>query len=185
MDMCLPKPDIYQSTEAPKSHTNSWCPNFFQKNLSDVRSEINLVDVTSFLPVWSQKITDLKFTLSDVTSFLPVWSQRITDLKFTLSDVTSFLPVWSQRITNAHFKTCWINIHGNSNYVWKLDTHFEWRNTRHLPQHKIKIKHRVARPEFSYKSKESGTQNSIIQNQSQIYQIKMYQAWLFLKKKKK
>ena len=45
--MCLPKFDIYQGTLAPncfKNHTNSRCPDFFQKNvLSDVRSEIHLV----------------------------------------------------------------------------------------------------------------------------------------------
>ena len=45
MDMCLPKFDIYQGALASnflKSHTNSWCPNFFQKNvLSDFRSEIH------------------------------------------------------------------------------------------------------------------------------------------------
>ena len=47
MDMCLPKFDIYQNTLAPncfKSHTNSRCPDFFQKMfLSDARSEIHLV----------------------------------------------------------------------------------------------------------------------------------------------
>ena len=46
MDMCLPKFDIYQGKVAPnyfKSHTNSWCPDFFQKkSLPDVRSDIRL-----------------------------------------------------------------------------------------------------------------------------------------------
>ena len=46
MDMCLPMLDIYQSGVAPnwlKSHTNSWCPDFFQiKILSNVRTEIYL-----------------------------------------------------------------------------------------------------------------------------------------------
>ena len=54
MDMCLPKFDIDQSTVAPncfKSHTNSWCPDFFQKK--------------------NCLIPDLKFTLPDITSFLP------------------------------------------------------------------------------------------------------------------
>ena len=53
MGMCLPKFDIYQRALASnffKSHTNSWCPNFFQKKVSsDFRSEIHL-DLTSFLP---------------------------------------------------------------------------------------------------------------------------------------
>ena len=44
MNMYLPKFDIYDSKVAPKSHTNSWCPDLFRKKfLSDVRSEINLV----------------------------------------------------------------------------------------------------------------------------------------------
>ena len=47
MDMCLLKFNNYQSTVAPnclKSHTNSWCFDFFQKiSLHDVRSEIHLV----------------------------------------------------------------------------------------------------------------------------------------------
>ena len=45
--MCLPKLDIYQGTGAPnflKSHTNSWCPDFFQKKgLSGVQSEIHVI----------------------------------------------------------------------------------------------------------------------------------------------
>ena len=44
MDMCLHKFDHYQGRVAPncfKSHTDSCCPDFVQKNvLSDVRSEI-------------------------------------------------------------------------------------------------------------------------------------------------
>ena len=44
MDMCLHKFDNYQGRVAPncfKSHTDSCCPDFVQKNvLSDVRSEI-------------------------------------------------------------------------------------------------------------------------------------------------
>ena len=48
MDMYLPKFDIYQGTVAPNcfnSHTNSSCPDIFQKMfcLSDVRSSIKLV----------------------------------------------------------------------------------------------------------------------------------------------
>ena len=62
MDMCLPKFDIYQTTLAPncfKSHTNSRCPDFFQKRfLSDVRSEINLARRNIFSTgqsVWALK----------------------------------------------------------------------------------------------------------------------------------
>ena len=47
MDMCLPEYEIYKGTVAPncfKSHKNSWCPDFFQKNvLPDIRSEIHLI----------------------------------------------------------------------------------------------------------------------------------------------
>ena len=50
MDMCLPGFDAYQGAIAPsgfKSHTNSRCPYFFfKKGLSEVRSEIHLVDIT-------------------------------------------------------------------------------------------------------------------------------------------
>ena len=46
MNMSLPKFDIYQGTgdaNCFKSHTNSWCPHFFQENvLPDVPSEIHL-----------------------------------------------------------------------------------------------------------------------------------------------
>ena len=46
MDLCSPEFDIYQGAVAPnflKIHTNSWCSDFFQKNvLSDVRSENHL-----------------------------------------------------------------------------------------------------------------------------------------------
>ena len=62
MDMNLPKFDIYQGTGATncfKSHTNSWCPHFFQeKVLSDVRSEIHLVwrnIVSTGQSVWTYK----------------------------------------------------------------------------------------------------------------------------------
>ena len=54
MDMCLPEFDTYQGTVAPncfKSHTNSRCPDFFQKNAC--------------------LVSGLKFTLCDVTSILP------------------------------------------------------------------------------------------------------------------
>ena len=50
--MCLPKFDIYQGTVAQncfRSHTNSWCPDFFQKK--------------------SCRMSGLKFTLFDMTSF--------------------------------------------------------------------------------------------------------------------
>ena len=46
MDLCLSKFDVYQGTVASnclKTHTNSWCLDFFQKNvLSDVQSENHL-----------------------------------------------------------------------------------------------------------------------------------------------
>ena len=54
MDMSLPKFDIYQGTGATnyfKSHTNSWCPHFFQEKFCLMSS--------------------LKFTLSNATSLLP------------------------------------------------------------------------------------------------------------------
>ena len=54
IDMCLLKFDIYQSTVASncfKSHVKSRYSDFFQtKLLSNVRSEIQLVRVTSVLP---------------------------------------------------------------------------------------------------------------------------------------
>ena len=62
MDICVPMFDIYQSRVAPnwfKSHTNSWCPHFFQiKILSNARSEIyfvrrNIVSTGKF--VWAFK----------------------------------------------------------------------------------------------------------------------------------
>ena len=54
MDMCLLEFDAYQGARAPscfKSHTNSWCPYFFQK-------------MVRLKP-------GLKFTLFDVTLILP------------------------------------------------------------------------------------------------------------------
>ena len=49
-EMCLPRFYIYQVTVTPnclKSHTNSWCPDFFPKKvLSDVRMKFTLSDVT-------------------------------------------------------------------------------------------------------------------------------------------
>ena len=57
MDMCLPKFDRYRSAVAPncsKSHTNSWCSDFFKKKKKAFCLMSGLI-----------------FTLSDVTSFLP------------------------------------------------------------------------------------------------------------------
>ena len=55
MGMCSPTFNIYQGAVAPncfKSHTNSWCPDFFQKKKLCLMS-------------------GMKFTFSDLTLFLP------------------------------------------------------------------------------------------------------------------
>ena len=66
--MCLPKFDIYQGILASncfKTHTNSWCPSFFQKKvLSNVRPQIalffiftiNIVNLIYLRILWMLKI---------------------------------------------------------------------------------------------------------------------------------
>ena len=66
--MCLPKFDIYQGILASncfKTHTNSWCPSFFQKKvLSNVRPQIalffiftiNIVNLIYLRILWILKI---------------------------------------------------------------------------------------------------------------------------------
>ena len=49
IDMCLPKFDIFQSKVAQncfRSHTNSWCPEFFQKKfclMSDLKLTLSII----------------------------------------------------------------------------------------------------------------------------------------------
>ena len=70
---------FYQSAVAPnciKSHTNSWCPDFFQKKkkkkkLSDVRSEIHLVRRNIIST--RQSVRSLKKLYSDLPLFYKFW----------------------------------------------------------------------------------------------------------------
>ena len=74
LDIWLPNFDIYEGKADPKyfkSHRNSWCPDFFQKNIL---------------------MSDLKFTSSDITSFLPDNLDLNTNI-YTYISIHIFRPV--------------------------------------------------------------------------------------------
>ena len=79
--MWLTKFDIYQSEVAPNcliSHTNSWCPDFFQKEfLADVRTEIHLIRsniVSTGQSVQPLKIYILRLGLMKTVTSLKIYS---------------------------------------------------------------------------------------------------------------
>ena len=79
--MWLTKFDIYQSEVAPNcliSHTNFWCPDFFQKEfLSDVRTEIHLIRsniVSTGQSVQPLKIYILRLGLMKTVTSLKIYS---------------------------------------------------------------------------------------------------------------
>ena len=80
-DVCLPKFDNYQGTEINfffKSHTNSWCPHFFQENvLSDVRSEIHLV--------WRNIISTVQSVWAWY-NYIQVWGNHMSLAEWTDAD---------------------------------------------------------------------------------------------------